>query len=145
MGTFKAVLDIDRRIMADIDNTQDIIDVRDIIARFENLQASIEYFDEQGHRPDDEEVAERDTLASLLEDLKGNGGAEQWKGDWYPVTLIRDSYFEDYARELAYDIHGARMSDAQWPFTCIDWEAAVRDLQIDYTSVEYDGITYWYL
>lgn len=61
---------------------------------------------------------------------------------WYPVTLIRDSYFEQYARDLAEDI-GAIPDDAQWPCTCIDWEQAARELQQDYTTIDFDGVDYW--
>ena len=92
---------------------------------------------------DDDETEELQTLENLLEELKGCGGDEQWEGDWYPITLIRDSYFEDYAEELANDI-GAINSEASWPNNCIDWERAARELQQDYSSVEFDGVTYWY-
>jgi len=57
-------------------------------------------------------------------------------------TLIPDDEFEDYARELAYDI-GAISREAPWPQSCIDWEAAADALQVDFTSWEYDGRTYW--
>ena len=63
-------------------------------------------------------------------------------GDWYPVTLIRDSYFQDYAQELADEI-GAIDNKIGWPNTCIDWEKAARELQWDYSSVEVNGVTYW--
>lgn len=122
--------------MADIDNTQDILDIRDIIERVEALE------DEQPLK-DDEDLAELDRLKELLGDLAGYGGDEQWQGDWYPITLVRDSHFTDYARELAEDI-GAVNTDASWPNDCIDWKRASRELQTDYSSVEYDGITYWY-
>ena len=92
---------------------------------------------------DDDETEELETLEKLLEELKGRGGDEQWEGDWYPVTLIRDSYFEDYAQELAQDI-GAVNEDADWPNNCIDWEKAARELQWDYSLVEFDGVDYWY-
>lgn len=131
-----------------IDNYQDIIDVRDIIERVEDLEetsngsvvdgsAGAEY---EGHEDDHEEYA---TLVALLDELKGYGGDHQWRDDWYPVTLIRDSYFTTYAQELAEDIDSFG-STVAWPYTCIDWERASRDLQIDYTTVEYDGVTYWY-
>jgi antirestriction protein len=41
---------------------------------------------------------------------------------------------EDYAQQLAEET-GALRDDDQWPYTCIDWEAAARDLFIgDYWS-----------
>lgn len=92
---------------------------------------------------DDDETEELETLEGLLSDLKGYGGDEQWEGSWYPVMLIRESYFQEYAQELADDI-GAIPKDAGWPCTCIDWEQAARELRMDYSSVEYDGVTYLY-
>ena len=77
-------------------------------------------------------------LQVVLSELKGNGGDEQWRGDWYPVMLIRDSYFDDYAQELAVCL------TKRWPYTCIDWVQAARELQMDYTSTEIDGVTFWY-
>ena len=68
--------------------------------------------------------------------------AEGYSPDWkYGASLIADSYFEDYARELAEDI-GAIKDDVAWPCTCIDWEKAADELRQDYTSVEFDGVTY---
>lgn len=56
------------------------------------------------------------------------------------TTLIHDSYFEQYARDLADDIG----LPAGWPADYIDWEAAANALQRDYRSCEYVGQTYWY-
>lgn len=126
-----------------ISNSDDLIDIRDVIARFEELS------DKKGDDDNDpstlelEEETELTTLTRLLDDLKGYGGDEQWCGDWYPITLIRDSYFQEYAQELAEDI-GAINSDATWPNNCIDWEQAARELKVDYSTVEFDGVTYWY-
>lgn len=130
--------------MATIDQYQDVLDVRDIIARVEELR---ELQDNSGDVPtragSDEEFSELQELESLLAELAGNGGDEQWEGDWYPLTLIRDCYFKDYAQELADDI-GAIDRNASWPCTCIDWEKAARELRMDYSSVEFRGIDYWY-
>lgn len=57
-------------------------------------------------------------------------------------TMILESQFEDYARELAEDI-GALLDDAGWPAYCIDWERAARDLSMDYTLVTYAGYHYY--
>ncbi len=118
-----------------IDNGEDEIDVRIVIQRIEELEEQ-----EETDEDDREELA---TLSGLMEGMKGYGGDEQWRGDWYPLTLIRDSHFEDYARALADDI-GAFQHGSEWPHSYIDWEAAAAALQTDYSSTEYDGVTFWY-
>lgn len=121
----------------DFDEFADLIDVRDVIERVEELRAYTENaLDRDG------EFAELSDLESLLKQLRGNGGDHEWEGDWYPVTLIRDSYFTDYAQELAEDI-GAIQRDQSWPISCIDWDRAARELRMDYTAVEFRGATYW--
>lgn len=57
-------------------------------------------------------------------------------------TLIADDKFEDYARDLAEDLHGSNACDS-WPFTCIDWKEAADALQMDYSAYEFDGTTYY--
>jgi hypothetical protein len=116
-------------------NKQNNIDLREVMERVEELE-------EQDER-DEDEAEELVTLATLLDDCRGCGGDEKWRGDWCPVTLIRDSYFQTHAEELAEDI-GAVDKAAAWPANCIDWEEATSQLQQDYTSVEFDGVTYWY-
>lgn len=146
--------------MSDFSKYDDIIDVRDIISRVEELRESRDSLREEfdsmptnaGVDFDNwvcnqvgfsrEEFEELQTLESLLSDLCGNGGDEQWEGDWYPVTLIRDSYFTDYAQELVYDI--GDMPREIPSYIEIDWEATARNIRMDYSSVEFDGVTYWY-
>lgn len=113
----------------------DIFDIRDKIERFEELEAA--------DRHDEEDTEEFNELSSFLKVVKGQGGDHQWRGDWYPVTFIGDTDFEEYARELA-DNLGLVRDEADWPYSCIDWEEAAADLQMDYTSIEYHGQTYWY-
>lgn len=134
-------------------NSDDIIDVRDVIARVETLEAlrqpgPVDLGDDEDNSTDQDSLfAELATLEDLLSQLCGSGlcgsgGDEEWRGDWYPVTMIADWYFRDYAQELADDI-GAINSDATWPNNCIDWDKAARDLRMDYISVEFYGRTYW--
>lgn len=69
-------------------------------------------------------------------------GSPSWEDG---ETLVRESYFEDYARELADDVvEDFRERSSQWPFYCIDWEQAARELQYDYTGADFDGVTYYY-
>jgi len=142
----------------EVNNSQDVLDSRDVIARFEELETELQ----NAHPVDDDEgfqrwldavedddshelqdmVMEFKALRLFLGEMCGNGGDEQWRGDWYPVTIVRDSYFTEYAQELAEDI-GAVNRDMRWPYTCIDWEKAASELQQDYTSVNFDNIIYW--
>ena len=127
----------------DISAGTDVLDVRDIIERIEELEPEHETcadtgcLDEPGHD-------EYRGLVDLMELLAGNGGDEEWRGVWYPLLLVHDSYFEDYAREEAEGIYGKELRDPVWPFNCIDWREAAARLQQDYRSVEYGGYTYWY-
>jgi hypothetical protein len=91
---------------------------------------------------DASEADEYEALKSLLDDLSGNGGDEQWRGDWYPVTLIRDSYFVAAMQELCEDI--GDVSKDLPSYIEIDWEATARNLRVDYSSVEFHGVTFWY-
>ncbi len=112
----------------EISNTDDVIDSRDVIARIEELEAQ----DER----DESETAELYTLRELA-------AAAQTAPDWeHGETLIRDSYFKEYAQELAEDC-GMIPANLAWPCTCIDWDQAARELQMDYTAVDFDGVTYW--
>ena len=156
--------------MSNIHNGQDIIDSRDIIARIEELESDRETLvdavtdaketlsdaqdDTSALSPEDKEDAQQavtdaeEALASWedAEELKAlQSLAEEAEGcgDWPDSkALIRDSYFQEYAEQLADDI-GAIDSNATWPCNCIDWERAASELQYYYTSVDYDGVTYW--
>lgn len=82
-------------------------------------------------------------LGNLLGELEGRGGGDhQWKGSWYPVSLIRDSYFVDAMQELVSDI-GDLPKDIPG-YLAIDWEQTANNLKADYSSVEYGDVTYWY-
>lgn len=120
-------------------NTDDIIDSRSIIERIETLTSERDDFEGgpeawAADHPDDAE--ELRVLLALAE--KGEGAPDWPHGE----TLIRDSYFEEYARQLAEDIGALEKADA-WPYYCIDWERAARELQQDYFEVDFDGVTYW--
>ena len=109
------------------------LDTRDLIARFEELE---------NQELDGDEKEEFQQLTELLEELQGNGGDEQWRGYWYPITLIRDDYFDDYARELVVDCGYLPKELPSW--IEIDWSATASNVQSDYTSCEIGGVTYWY-
>ncbi len=129
-----------------IDQYADILDVRDIIARVEELESDIEDMTETehtGHQPTADALTEELTaLRAFLEEMAGAGGDEQWRGDWYPVTLIRDSYFVDYVQDLLAD---CGQIPANLPhYIHIDWERTARDIRVDYSGADFHGVTYWF-
>ena len=111
---------------SEITNSRDIIDSREIIDRIEYLEGIDEL--------DEEEQQELDSLKALTEEADSS----EWS---FGVTLIRESYFEDYAQEFAEDI-GAIGKENNWPAYCIDWEWAARELRMDYTEVDFGGTAY---
>ena len=131
-----------------VDLSADIIDVRDIIDRVEELESSIQdYENEDGDLElHDEHISQKEELEELrgvLSELAGYGGDEEFEGDWYPGQLIAESYFQEYAQDLAEDC-GMVDTSARWPMTCIDWKQAACELQMDYTYILIHGSTYWY-
>lgn len=145
--------------MIDPTNHDDTIDSRDIIKRIEELTDSLRVVCDELHG---ENGATNEEFAAWLAKVSDDANCGDYYGDitellalkaladeaegcadWrHGEQLIRDSYFETYAQELADDC-GMINSDAGWPNNCIDWERAARELQMDYTSVDFDGVTYW--
>lgn len=115
-----------------IDNTQDIIDSRDIIARIEELEG----IENQGS----EEAQE---LAILL---KVQEQAEDCADYQYGEVLIRESYFTDYIKELIDDCYELpkefESGDWPWRHMTLDYKAAADEAKDDYTHIDFDGVTY---
>ena len=132
-----------------VDLSADYIDVRDIIARVLELRDERDEYNEKMGSPDawdrvpDGESDELNMLEGILSALAGYGGDEEFEGDWYPVQLIAESYFQEYAQDLAEDC-GMVDTNASWPMNCIDWEQAALELQMDYIPIIIHGSTYWY-
>lgn len=151
----------------EVNNSDDVIDSRDVIARIEALEeereAAVDTVREAVENADLPDADVDETLAWREESIETAGAewdrtyegqelaalkaladeAEGYAADWrHGETLIRDSYFEQYARELAEDI-GAIKGNEAWPLSYIDWSAAADALKQDYTSVDFDGVTYW--
>lgn len=153
----------------DINNAEDVIDSRDVIARIEELEGerealadevteAREYYDNMDNDASDDAIAMSvgaiEAAETDLRDWDGDNGeelialraladegensAEDWR---HGATLVRDSYFSTYAEELIQDIGGLPRNIPS--YLVIDWEATAANIQQDYSSVEFDGVTYW--
>lgn len=107
-----------------------IIDSREIIEAAQALRDEIE---------DDPRELDDDEQALLDFDSDEGPNIQDWP---YGATMVRQDCFEGYAQQLAEDI-GAIEDNAQWPYTCIDWERAARDLAMDYSPVRFLGHDYY--
>lgn len=139
----------------EISNSDHVIYSRDVIKRIEELENEYSEIKEaheeaqadesvtktyDGITPDEwQEGDEGQELKALLALADEADSSSDWR---HGETLINDDYFESYAQELAEDC-GMVQSGAAWPNDCIDWELAAERLKDDYTSVDFDGQTFW--
>ena len=144
--------------MRDLDLTASVIDIRDVIERYETLETDLEGLtgkdagDFAGHEGwiqyaesqdiDPDLIEEFKTLHSLLDELAGCGGDEEWRGDWYPITLINEDYFVEYAEELVKDCGYIPHNLPHW--IAIDWEKTADAVKEDYSWVNVGAEQYWY-
>ena len=128
------------------------IDTRDLYRRQCELESEIQDLEDAIAEWGEEEETEsalfdmQEELEKLKEEKEKIDDVEMEVGSkfMYGTTLIPESKFEDYAQELASDLYGREISEAAWPFDCIDWEQAADALLMDYSSLEYDGETYYF-
>jgi hypothetical protein len=115
----------------------DIYDLRELTAELDALRtkASAGLDDEEQDRLEQLEALDAEFFAVFADSM------EDYADNIDPI-LIADSYFEDYARQLAEDI-GAIDRNQGWPACHIDWKAASENLLMDYTSVSFEGREYW--
>jgi len=85
----------------------------------------------------DDEGEDLKTLQNFAEQVEGYA-ADYHHGE----TLIRESYFTEYAEELVKDCYGLP-SDLP-SFLVIDWEATADNIKVDYSEAEFDGVTYYF-
>lgn len=105
----------------------------DLNALAEELEELRNLNDDEDEELDDDDAERLEVLESLDSEINLADTAEN------EGSAIPDYDFEDYARQLAEDIYDM---PEHWPFTCINWEQAAHELQMDYTSFEFEGTNY---
>jgi hypothetical protein len=133
----------------EITNTEDVIDSRDIIARLEYLEDEMECYAE------DEELQELDFDHSTkweeweyIDEYKALKAladeADGYVADWqYGEALIRESYFTEYVEQFCDDV-GYISDDLPWVIeNNIDFDGIAEDFKVDYTELDFDGVTYF--
>lgn len=144
--------------------SKDILNSRNLEERLNELQ--LEFTNYLNEMEDDEKslilssfdlTSDKMTEEDWREAWEGTSDGEEWKNidslkdeidsaQWENgIRLIRDGYFEQFAEDEADNMgYFSGVSSSDWPFSCIDWRRAARELRSDYRQVNFDGETYWY-
>jgi hypothetical protein len=124
----------------EISGSDNIIEGRAVRERIEYLESERDDVEADTYdTPEEHDAALADWDEEFGDELKK---LRELDGDiGRDTTLINDTYFEDYARQLHADINGSDKEDT-WPYSCIDWTAAADALKQDYTTLEWDGGTF---
>lgn len=123
----------------EVNEYEDLIDSRQVINRLEELSDLLDTDEicecgaEHFTSDDAEEMA---ALAELA-----NAGARS-SDDWsHGATLVRDSYFQEYAKDYVNET--TSVDKDNWLYNHIDWDSVAADIQQDYTYMNFQGVTYW--
>lgn len=134
-------------------NMDDVIDSRDVIARIQELEDELQDLEDAADEMADDTVRCTEIMAEISEWRSGDNGqelkalralaseAEDYAPDWqHGETLIRESYWPTYAKQLVEDVGDLPHNIPH--YIVIDWEATADNLKVDYTEVDFDGVTY---
>jgi hypothetical protein len=157
--------------MSNITLGDDVIDSRDVVKAYDDLEAQIDAF----HEDRDERIEERDDLrekisqgnslpadvvrlAEVLDEIESLtesiADARDEQRPWKGLQDELEGYGDwDHGTELVLDEYFTDFTKEMatscydipdtWPHRCIDWEAAAEELKHDYTYAEVDGYKYW--
>lgn len=103
------------------------------------LEAAVSDADEAAASAEADFGTDEEAELAELEALESDMDARAFRDG---ETMIPERDFEDYARELASDCCDMKHAD-KWPYTCIDWEQAAKELAMDYSTVTYRGTDYY--
>ena len=158
--------------MANVSNTDDVIDSRDVIERIEELGGERQSLaDEVSDAQETLNDAEDDTSAldaaeirelkdkfaeasqalsdwdeengeelTALKNLADEGANES--SDWaYGETLIHYDHFTEYTQQTIEDVGDLPRNLPG--YIVIDWEQTAENLKVDYSTIDFDGQTYY--
>lgn len=140
-------------MQTEITNSEALIDSRDVIARIEALEAERDALQETADDKGEDDATRIEALNALEAFDKGEDGreltalqalakqGEAYAPDWeYGETLIRSTYFVEYAEELIKDCDG--LPKELPAYIEIDWETTAENIKVDYTEIDFDGVPY---
>lgn len=129
----------------------------------DEAQETLDDLEAEHTEENDEELGPKlEEARTVLEEAKGALADWEEENDWQKidafkndldtdvsyaedgVTLINSDYFTEYAEDCFRDTQDTEVDTSKWPFNCIDWEEAAKELQHDFSSIDFDGSTFYY-
>ncbi len=121
----------------EINNSQDIIDSRNIIERIDELEDLITNNNDLPEKEREDLTSEETELKALTDLAEQASTSPDWK---YGEALIRESYFVEYVEGMLKDI-GELPQDIPW-YISIDWDTTAENIRADYIAVDFDEVEY---
>lgn len=149
----------------DVSNRKDVLDSRDVEKRIDELIDERDSWQDNNELPDyvDPETTTDDSVKEWTDEQvekwtewdESDEGTElksllafrdemqdycEWRDG---ASLIRETYFTEYIKEEVNDTGDLPKDLPSYIENNINWDGVAEDLQADYTSGDYDGVTYW--
>lgn len=118
-----------------------VVDLRMAVERLEELERELKECP-AGWGLDSEDEEELQTLVALREAFTEDIGVDLAEYSEDEPTLINKDYRVTYVEELCED--GLYEVPDGWPFHCIDWKWAAKELSWDYSMIRWQGSD-WYV
>lgn len=119
--------------MTEISSTDDLIDSRNVVTRFEELS-----YASDNDFIDDDEKLELKSLARLI--MKGID-LEDWD---HGAILVHSGYFTEYIKDYMQEAEAEALNVMANIFKAnLDWEGIADDMRHDFTIIEWEGETFY--
>lgn len=123
----------------DVENADSEEDEESRLKAQETLDALEEKLDEANETLEEYEFDDQSELDALeVINEEGEGYTSDWR---HGETLINESYWKEYVQDLLADL-GELPKDLP-SYIEIDWEKTADNLAADYTTIEWDGVSFY--
>ncbi len=129
------LLDDETELKFLIEATDDKKEQAKFESKIKNIQDAIIEYNDQIARI----TSERNEVMEELKPLKEFADeCESYAPDWNSgVVLISEDHFTEYAKDLCEEVENVP------DYIVIDWEETAENLKIDYTTIEFEGFSFY--
>lgn len=126
-----------KAIKKPINFSSNVLDIREIVGRFQFLDSEFEKVINSDTSYDDwtdEKEEEFTVIQKVLDDIRGCD--YEWNGNIYPLTFVHEKHFQKYIE--------ATVSENLPSLISVDWKKTAENQKRDYFEVEIGGSVYFF-